>query len=212
MAKSKDKKEETSSSFKLETMNAGTDSSASLEPSKKVVSYSNLDPDKVVEAIGFGRYQLCGYLLCQGMNFFYSSAMYVMPYVGPDPVLQCIYENQTSLPMGGSCRILPKGNISLEGSCGVVKDTVLVIKDLPQSTTLIKDFNLICSSFVWKEAGLTAFTLDEGGPKVNKQDRVLKQRIRQKFRDLLLRTLREYWLTFFCWTETRITAQYWDPT
>ncbi|VDL78978.1 unnamed protein product [Nippostrongylus brasiliensis] len=70
--------------------------------------YENLDPDKLVDAYGFGRYQIFGYFLTEVMNFFYSAALVIDP---------------------------------------------------PYSTTLLKEFDISCSSFVWKEAGLTAFTV-----------------------------------------------------
>ncbi|KAK6010623.1 hypothetical protein OSTOST_24345, partial [Ostertagia ostertagi] len=54
--------------------------------------YANLDPDKLMNAYGFGRYQWFVYILCECMNFFYSSAMYVMPYVGLNPILECTYK------------------------------------------------------------------------------------------------------------------------
>ncbi|KAK5982960.1 hypothetical protein GCK32_011096 [Trichostrongylus colubriformis] len=54
--------------------------------------YANLDPDKLMNEYGFGRYQWFTYVLCEGMNFFYSSAMYVMPYVGLNPKLECTYK------------------------------------------------------------------------------------------------------------------------
>ncbi|KIH43648.1 hypothetical protein ANCDUO_26341, partial [Ancylostoma duodenale] len=119
--------------------------------------YTNLDPDKLVNAYGFGRYQMFGYFLCEWMNFFYSAALYVMPYVEPNPMLECIYQNE-SFAVDASCWIIPN-NHSLEGVCGVAKDTTLIAKDPYHSTTLIKEFEINCSPFVWKEAGLTAFTV-----------------------------------------------------
>ncbi|KAK5984504.1 MFS domain-containing protein [Trichostrongylus colubriformis] len=91
--------------------------------------YENLDPDKLMNEYGFGRYQWFTYVLCEGMNFFYSSAMYVMPYVGLNPKLECTYKNES------------------------------VVVDENSSTTLITEFGITCSSFFWKEAGLTSFTV-----------------------------------------------------
>ncbi|PIO57806.1 hypothetical protein TELCIR_20774, partial [Teladorsagia circumcincta] len=54
--------------------------------------YTGLDPDKVLDAYGFGRYQFFGYFLSEGVNLFYSAAMYVMPYVTPNPILGCTYK------------------------------------------------------------------------------------------------------------------------
>ncbi|KAL6744435.1 hypothetical protein Aduo_017370 [Ancylostoma duodenale] len=124
---------------------------------EELEKYANLDPDKLVNAYGFGRYQMFGYFLCEWMNFFYSAALYVMPYVEPNPMLECIYQNE-SFAVDASCWIMPN-NHSLEGVCGVAKDTTLIAKDPYHSTTLIKEFEINCSPFVWKEAGLTAFTV-----------------------------------------------------
>ncbi|WKY13353.1 hypothetical protein Q1695_004289 [Nippostrongylus brasiliensis] len=120
--------------------------------------YENLDPDKLVDAYGFGRYQIFGYFLTEVMNFFYSAALYVMPYVEPEPILHCSYRNE-SVPVDESCRIKENNSTSIEGICGVIEDTVLRVIDPPYSTTLLKEFDISCSSFVWKEAGLTAFTV-----------------------------------------------------
>ncbi|CAJ0603940.1 unnamed protein product [Cylicocyclus nassatus] len=119
--------------------------------------YANLDPNKLVDAYGFGLYQMLCHFLGNGVSFFYSSALYVMPYVGASPTLECVYQNQ-SLPVDTSCLISSKGDL-LHGKCGVVENTSLIIKEPSYSTTLIKEFGLSCSSFVWKEAGLTAFTV-----------------------------------------------------
>ncbi|KHJ87270.1 hypothetical protein OESDEN_12959 [Oesophagostomum dentatum] len=82
-----------------------------------------------------------------------------MPYVQPNPMLECIYKNQT-IVIDANCRIVPSHNISAQGVCGVVKDTELIVKDPYYSTSLITEYGISCSSFLWKEAGLTAFTLE----------------------------------------------------
>ncbi|KAE9417812.1 hypothetical protein Angca_009660, partial [Angiostrongylus cantonensis] len=117
-----------------------------------------LDPDKLMNAYGFGRYQKLIYILCQWTNFFYSAAMYVMPYVEPNPIHECDYENK-SITVDKSCWIVENKSHSLYGKCGSTQGTKLMIKDPEFSTTLIKEFGISCSSFVWKEAGLTAFTI-----------------------------------------------------
>lgn len=111
-----------------------------------------------MDAYGFGRYQILCYFLIESMNFFYSAAMYVMPYVAPDPIRHCSYLNE-SLAVDERCQIASDNNVSLIGVCGEVDGTSLVIKDPPYSTSLIAEFDISCSSFVWKEAGLTAFTV-----------------------------------------------------
>ncbi|KIH54048.1 hypothetical protein ANCDUO_15806 [Ancylostoma duodenale] len=47
-----------------------------------------------------------------------------MPYVEPNPMLECIYQNE-SFAVDASCWIMPN-NHSLEGVCGVAKDTTLM--------------------------------------------------------------------------------------
>ncbi|VDO31911.1 unnamed protein product [Haemonchus placei] len=59
--------------------------------------YAALDADKLMDAYGFGRYQFFGYFLSECMNFFYSAAMYVMPYVEPNPVLECTFKVSENL-------------------------------------------------------------------------------------------------------------------
>ncbi|XGW05078.1 hypothetical protein V3C99_015895 [Haemonchus contortus] len=120
--------------------------------------YANLDPDKLVNAYGFGRFQWFAYILCECMNFFYSAAMYVMPYVELNPVIECTYKN-VSIDVDESCRIAAVNNFSLEGVCGSVEGTYLTAHDAHSTTTLITEFDITCSSFFWKEAGLTAFTV-----------------------------------------------------
>ncbi|KAK6049428.1 hypothetical protein COOONC_13067 [Cooperia oncophora] len=120
--------------------------------------YVDLDPDKLLDAYGFGRYQFFGYFLSECLNFFYSAAMYVMPYVEPNPILGCVYKNK-SLPVDESCQITADSEGSPSGVCGVAPGTSLTIKDPEYSTSLITEFDISCSSFVWKEAGLTAFTV-----------------------------------------------------
>ncbi|KAK6757783.1 hypothetical protein RB195_015541 [Necator americanus] len=142
----------------LKTTNESLELDATQSDSTEENCYANLDPDKLVNAYGFGRYQMFGYFLCEFLNFFYSAALYVMPYVEANPVLECTYKNQ-SLNVDGTCWIAPKNNYSLKGKCGDVGETNLIVKDPHHSTTLIKEFGISCSSFVWKEAGLTAFTV-----------------------------------------------------
>ncbi|VDM52234.1 unnamed protein product, partial [Angiostrongylus costaricensis] len=61
------------------------------------------------------------------------------------------------------CWIVENNSHSLYGKCGSAQGTKLAInfriKDPDFSTTLIKEFGISCSSFFWKEAGLTAFTI-----------------------------------------------------
>ncbi|VDM65834.1 unnamed protein product [Strongylus vulgaris] len=81
-----------------------------------------------------------------------------MPYVEPNPELECIYKNIT-IAVDASCNIVANSTLSLQGKCGAVPETNLIVKDPGHSTTLIKEFGISCSSFMWKEAGLTAFTI-----------------------------------------------------
>ncbi|XGW05082.1 hypothetical protein V3C99_015897 [Haemonchus contortus] len=120
--------------------------------------YADLDADKLMDAYGFGRYQFFGYFLSECMNFFYSAAMYVMPYVEPNPVLECTFMNE-SIPVDPECRIMAVNEGSPNGVCGTATGTNLTIRDPPYSSSLITEFGISCSSFIWKEAGLTAFTI-----------------------------------------------------
>ncbi|KJH49626.1 hypothetical protein DICVIV_04236 [Dictyocaulus viviparus] len=120
--------------------------------------YENLDPDKLMNEYGLGRYQFFGYFLCEWINFFYSAAVYVMPYVEANPILKCEYENET-IAIDESCWIVQNNNYSLSGKCDSVHGTKLEVRDPEFSTTLILEFGISCSSFLWKEAGLTAFTV-----------------------------------------------------
>ncbi|ETN85915.1 hypothetical protein NECAME_06160 [Necator americanus] len=76
----------------LKTTNEILELDATQSDSTEENCYANLDPDKLVNAYGFGRYQMFGYFLCEFLNFFYSAALYVMPYVEANPVLECTYK------------------------------------------------------------------------------------------------------------------------
>ncbi|KAK6018132.1 hypothetical protein OSTOST_16296, partial [Ostertagia ostertagi] len=100
------------------------DNAVISSPNSSPVRYRGLDPDKVLDAYGFGRYQFFGYFLSEGLNLFYSAAMYVMPYVTPNPVLGCTYKND-SIPVDESCKIALDSEGSPSGVCGVASGTIL---------------------------------------------------------------------------------------
>uniref|UniRef100_A0A1I7XIL7 MFS domain-containing protein n=1 Tax=Heterorhabditis bacteriophora TaxID=37862 RepID=A0A1I7XIL7_HETBA len=125
---------------------------------KDLKIYEALEADKVINAYGvFGRYQLFGYCLCQCLNFFYASSVYVMPYIQLNPTLLCMYQNK-SIAVDDSCWITER-NLSLIGQCGVINGTRLIIIDSTPVTSLIKEFELTCGKYIWKEAGLSIFTI-----------------------------------------------------
>ncbi|TKR87412.1 hypothetical protein L596_011813 [Steinernema carpocapsae] len=147
--------------------------SANSEPSKREDSndeneedaYQRLDADKLLEAFGkYGRYQVTGYMILQALNTYYSASMFLMPFIQKNPMFcnitdfdQPFYE----LSKDDHCYLYRNDSSRKYLKCGSKEangSRLITVQTHPVGS-MLKDYDIGCSNPLWKEAGLSAFTI-----------------------------------------------------
>ncbi|KAK0411991.1 hypothetical protein QR680_005971 [Steinernema hermaphroditum] len=132
--------------------------------------YTHLDADKLLAAFGkCGRFQVTGYVLLQMLNVLYAGSMFVMPFIQNVPIVSCDLSNLTKPnyalpeePQGGECYLYDRNDSSNYFTCeDKGTGTNIVLNDTSPVSSMLVYYNkqYACSSALWKEAGLSVFTV-----------------------------------------------------
>uniref|UniRef100_A0A915C5N8 Major facilitator superfamily (MFS) profile domain-containing protein n=2 Tax=Parascaris univalens TaxID=6257 RepID=A0A915C5N8_PARUN len=153
------------STFKSDRSPRFKQSDASNKSSTGEEIYRNLDADKLLNEIGqYGTYQIIAYILCELLNFFYSSSLFIMPFIQMKPDnFECptLNESERILAQVGDCkRVLHTSNGGLTDKNNS-RNSQSVSDDISWSNdrSILVEFDLLCSSPVIQEAGFCVFSL-----------------------------------------------------
>uniref|UniRef100_A0A7E4V6K7 MFS domain-containing protein n=1 Tax=Panagrellus redivivus TaxID=6233 RepID=A0A7E4V6K7_PANRE len=138
------------------------------ESARRHKEMREIDADKLMNEFGpSGRFQLLCYYLCMLFNFYIATSIFQMPFIQAQPETVCInkdtllpvtdWYDQSVKSVPSACYIRPPpGDKQYE--CNE-NDTALVVVDTAPVNSLIYDYDLACSHYIWREAGLSLSTI-----------------------------------------------------